>query len=176
MKPLGTIDYQLINKQAPTIDPDYGLSLPVPPATMVIGGISLILIVGITVLGCYVYRIRKTIGPWGKTVKQVASKPMSGARSFLSRIRHRLRRRSTPALHTSSLKASIKAEDPAHGIHPIWMTRILREVFPDGQTAHRYAKHLDTKNREVQTSPPDTNQASRDTTSTTSAEVEEHQF
>ena len=38
VKPLGTIDYKLINQQAPTINPDYGLSLPVPPATMVIGG------------------------------------------------------------------------------------------------------------------------------------------
>ena len=30
-------------------------------------------------------------------------------------------------------------------IHPIQMTRILRDVFHDPQTIHKYAKHLDKK-------------------------------
>ena len=37
-EPLGTINYELMNRQAPTIKPKYGLSLPAPPATMVVGG------------------------------------------------------------------------------------------------------------------------------------------
>ena len=36
--PLGTIDYELMNRQIPTINPDYGWSLPAPPATLVVGG------------------------------------------------------------------------------------------------------------------------------------------
>ena len=176
VKPLGTIDYRLMNQQAPMIQTDYGLTLPVPPTTMIIGGLLLMLGVGIVILGCYVYRIRRTIGPWGKTVKQVANKPMSGARSLFSRICQRLRGKSTPASGISLPKANIEVTDPPSGIHPIRMTEILREVFPDGQTAHRYAKHLDTKNREVQTNPLDVNQTSQDTASTTSAEIEAHQF
>ena len=173
VKPLGTIDYRLINQPVPTIQTDYGISLPVPPTTMVIGGIVLILIVGTVILGCYVYRIRKTIKPWGETVKHVANKPVSEARSLLSRIRQTFRKKSTPVSPISSPKASIEAETPPTGIHPIRMTRILREVFPDGQTAHRYAKHLDTKNREVQTSPQDLSSTSHETASVTSVEIEE---
>ena len=176
VKPLGTIDYRLINRPVPTIQTDYGISLPVPPTTIVIGGIVLVLTVGIVILGCYVYRIRKTIKPWGETVKHVANKPVSEARSLLSRIRRRFQKKSTPVLRTSSPKASIKAETPPTGIHPIRMTKILREVFPDGQTAHRYAKHLDTKNREVQTNSQDTSSIPHETASATSVEIEESQF
>ena len=30
-------------------------------------------------------------------------------------------------------------------IHPVQMTKILRDVFQDPQTAHKYVKHLDKK-------------------------------
>ena len=30
-------------------------------------------------------------------------------------------------------------------IHPVQMTKILRDVFQDPQLAHKYAKHLDKK-------------------------------
>ena len=30
-------------------------------------------------------------------------------------------------------------------IHPVQMTKILRDVFKDSQLAHKYAKHLDKK-------------------------------
>ena len=143
---------------------------------MVIGGIVLVLAVGIVILGCYVYRIRKTIKPWGETVKHVANKPMSEARSLLSRIRRRFRKGSTPVSHTSSPKASIEAETPPTGIHPIRMTKILREVFPDEQTAHRYAKHLDTKNREVQTNSQGISSIPHETASVTSVEIKESQL
>ena len=63
VKPLGTIDYRLIDQPVPTIRTDYGLSLPVPPTTMVIRGLILMLAIGIIILGCYIYRIRKTICP-----------------------------------------------------------------------------------------------------------------
>ena len=38
VEPLGTINYALMNRQAPTIQPKYGLKLPAPPATMIVGG------------------------------------------------------------------------------------------------------------------------------------------
>ena len=30
-------------------------------------------------------------------------------------------------------------------IHPVQMTKILRDIFQDPQLAHKYAKHLDKK-------------------------------
>ena len=38
-----------------------------------------------------------------------------------------------------------KPEAHAAEIHPVQMTKILRDVFQDPQVAHRYAKHLDKK-------------------------------
>ena len=55
VEPLGTIDYTLIKRQVPTINTDYGLSLPVLPTTLVVGGLILLLMIGGIVLGCYVY-------------------------------------------------------------------------------------------------------------------------
>ena len=37
-EPLGTINYELMNRKPPTIQPKYGLSLPALPATMIVGG------------------------------------------------------------------------------------------------------------------------------------------
>ena len=37
-EPLGTINYELMNRKAPTIQPNYGLQLPAPPATLIVGG------------------------------------------------------------------------------------------------------------------------------------------
>ena len=36
-------------------------------------------------------------------------------------------------------------EAHAAEIHPVQMTKILRDVFQDPQLAHKYAKHLDKK-------------------------------
>ena len=36
-------------------------------------------------------------------------------------------------------------EPHAAEIHPVQMTKILRDVFQDPQTAHKYTKHLDKK-------------------------------
>ena len=36
-------------------------------------------------------------------------------------------------------------EAHAAKIHPVQMTKILRDVFQDPQLAHKYAKHLDKK-------------------------------
>ena len=36
-------------------------------------------------------------------------------------------------------------EPHAAEIHPVQMTKILRDVFQDPQLAHKYTKHLDKK-------------------------------
>ena len=36
-------------------------------------------------------------------------------------------------------------EAHAAEIHPVQMTKILRDIFQDPQLAHKYAKHLDKK-------------------------------
>ena len=59
--PLGTMDYSLLQKRPPIIDTNYGFSLPVPPTTLVIGIIVIILLIAGIALGCYVYRMRKTL-------------------------------------------------------------------------------------------------------------------
>ena len=40
-----------------------------------------------------------------------------------------------------------RGHTPSHAaeIHPVQMTKILRDVFQDPQLAHNYAKHLDKK-------------------------------
>ena len=58
--PLGTMDYSLLHKRPPMIKTDYGFSWPVPPATLVIGIVVIILLIAGVALGCYVYRMGKT--------------------------------------------------------------------------------------------------------------------
>ena len=41
--PLGTMDYSLLQKRPPIINTNYGFSWPVPPATLVVGVIVIIL-------------------------------------------------------------------------------------------------------------------------------------
>ena len=43
-------------------------------------------------------------------------------------------------------------EAHAAEIHPVQMTKILRDVFQDPQLAHKYAKHLDNKKVQVDSS------------------------
>ena len=75
--PLGTMDYSLLQKRPPMIDTKYGFSLPVPPTTLVIGIVVIILLVAGVALGCYVYRMGKTLSLATGTIKKVTEKPLS---------------------------------------------------------------------------------------------------
>ena len=57
--PLGTMDYSLLHQRTPVIDTNYGFSLPVPPVTLGIGIVVIILLVAGVALGCYVYWMEK---------------------------------------------------------------------------------------------------------------------
>ena len=57
--PLGTMDYSLLQKRPPVIDTKYGFSLPVPPVTLGIGIVVIMLLIAAVALGCYVYRMGK---------------------------------------------------------------------------------------------------------------------
>ena len=57
---LGTMDYSLLQKRPPIIDTNYGFSLPVPPVTLAIGIVVIILLIAGVALGCYVYLMGKT--------------------------------------------------------------------------------------------------------------------
>ena len=83
--PLGTMDYSLLNRRPPIIKPSYGFSWPVPPTTLIIGAVVIILLVAGIALGCYVYQMGKTFKLVTGTVKQVATKPLSGCRLLFSR-------------------------------------------------------------------------------------------
>ena len=48
---------------------------------------------------------------------------------------------------TTRRQKTIEDMPEAHAaeIHPVQMTKILRDVFQDPQVTHKYAKHLDKK-------------------------------
>ena len=84
--PLGTMDYSLLQKRPPLIDTHYGFSLPIPPVTLGIGMVVIILLIAGVALGCYVYRMRKTLSLAMGTIKKVTEKPLSGCRRLFSRM------------------------------------------------------------------------------------------
>ena len=143
--PLGTMDYSLLQKRPPIIDTKYGFSLPVPPATLVIGIVVVILLVAGVALGCYVYQMGKTLSLATGTIKKVTEKPLSGCRRLFSRMHKRTRPVTSP--RTTPQQRTIEDMSKAHAveIHPVQMTKILRDVFQDPQLAHKYTKHLDKK-------------------------------
>ena len=105
----------------------------------------IILLVAGIVLGCYVYRMGKTFKIVTGTVKWVTEKPLSGCRLLFSRMRKRtLPLTSPPTIRRQRTIEDIPKPHLAE-IHPVQMTKILRDVFQDPQTAHKYAKHLDKK-------------------------------
>ena len=74
--PLGTMAYSLLHKRPPMIKTNYGFSWPVPPATLVIGIVVIILLIAGVALGCYVYRMRKTFSLAMGTIKKITDKPL----------------------------------------------------------------------------------------------------
>ena len=143
--PLGTMDYSLLQKRPPIIDTNYGFSLPVPPVTLGIGIVVIILLIAGVALGCYVYRMRKTFKLATGTIKKITDKPLSGCRHLFSRMHKRTRPVMSP--RTTQRQRTIEDMPEAHAaeIHPVQMTKILRDVFQDPQLTHKYAKHLDKK-------------------------------
>ena len=83
--PVGTMDYSLLHKRPPMIKTNYGFSWPVPPTTLIIGVVVIILLIAGIALGCYVYRMGKTFKLVTGTVKQVAKKPLSSCCLLFSR-------------------------------------------------------------------------------------------
>ena len=84
--PLGTMDYSLLHKRPPMIDTNYRFSLPVPPVTLGIGIVVVILLVAGVALGCYIYRMGKTFNLATGTIKRVTEKSLSGCRCLFSRM------------------------------------------------------------------------------------------
>ena len=140
--PLGTMDYSLLHKTPPVIKTNYGFSWPVP---LVIGIVVIILLIAGVALGCYVYRMGKTLNLATGTIKKVTGKPLSGCRRLFSRMHKCTCPVTSPC--TTRRQRTIEDVPEAHAaeIHPVQMTKILRDVFQDPQVAHKYAKHLDKK-------------------------------
>ena len=143
--PLGTMDYSLLHKRPPMIKTNYRLSWPVPPPTRLIGIVVIILLVAGVALGCYVYQMGKTLSLATGTIKKVTEKPFSGCHRLFSRMCKRTQPVTFP--RTTRQQRTIEDLPEAHAaeIHPVQMTKILRDVFQDPQVAHKYAKHLDRK-------------------------------
>ena len=143
--PLGTMDYSLLHKRPPMIKTNYGFSWPVPPTTLVVGVVVVILLVAGIVLSCYVYQMGKTFKLVTGTVKQVTKKPLSDCHLLFSSMSKRTRPVTSPC--TTQQHRTIEDVPEAHAaeIHPVQMTKILRDVFQDPQLAYKYAKYLDKK-------------------------------
>ena len=94
--PLGTMDYSLLHKRPPMIKTNYGFSWPVPPATLVIGVVVIILLIAGVALGCYVYRMGKTFSLATGTIKKITDKPLSSCRRLFSRMHKRTRPVTSP--------------------------------------------------------------------------------
>ena len=143
--PLGTMDYSLLNMRPPLIQTSYRFSWPVPPTTLIIGAVVIILLVAGIALGCYMYRMGKTFKLVTGTVKQVATKPLSGCRLLFSTVFRRCCSSTPPRSIPPQKTTEDTPEVSPPEIHPVQMTKILRDVFQDPQTVHKYAKHLDKK-------------------------------
>ena len=94
--PLGTMDYYLLQKRPPVIDTKYGFSLSVPPVTLGIGIVVIILLIAGVALGCYVYQMGKTFNFATGALKRVTDKPLSGCRRLFSRMRKCTRPNTSP--------------------------------------------------------------------------------
>ena len=84
--PLGTMDYSLLHKEPLPIKTKHGFALPVPPTILGVGIVVVMLLIAGIALGCYVYRMGKTLKSVTGTVKQVTEKPISGSRLLFSRM------------------------------------------------------------------------------------------
>ena len=105
-EPLGTINYELMNRQIPTINPDYGWSLPALPATLVIGGVVIVVLIGLILLACYTYRMKSAYDKI-ELIKEATRKPISGLRLILSRMYQKMRKVKPPTPVTSPGGSSI---------------------------------------------------------------------
>ena len=94
--PLGTMDYSLLHKRPPVIKTNYGFSWPVPPTTLVIGIVVIILLIAGVALVCYVYQMGKTLNLATGTIKKVTGKPLSGCHCLFSRMHKRTRPVTSP--------------------------------------------------------------------------------
>ena len=127
------------------IKTNYGFSWPVPPATLVVGVVVIILLIAGIALGCYVYRMRKIFSLATGTIKKVTDKPLSGCRRLFSRMHKRTQPVTSPRITQRQRTIEDTPEAHAAEIHPVQMTKILRDVFQEPQLVHKYAKHLDKK-------------------------------
>ena len=116
--PLGTMDYSLLHKRPPMIKTNYGFSWPVPPATLVIGVVVIILLIAGIALGCYVYRMRKTFSLATGTIKKITDKPLSGCRRLFSRMHKRTRPRYVSTYYTTTEDYRRHARGPCSGNPP----------------------------------------------------------
>ena len=108
------------------IKTSYGFSWPVPPATLVVGVVVVILLIAGIALGCYVYRMRKTFSLATGTIKKVTDKPLSGCRRLFSRMHKRTRPVTSPRIMQRQRTIEDTPEAHAAEIHPVQMTKILK--------------------------------------------------
>ena len=79
------------------------------------------------------------------TIKKITDKPLSGCRRLFSRMQKRTRPVTSPRTMQRQRTVVDMPEAHAAEIHPVQMTKILRDIFQDPQLAHKYTKHLDKK-------------------------------
>ena len=101
------------------IKTNYGFSWPVPPATLVVGVVVIILLIAGIALGCYVYQMRKTFSLATGTIKKITDKPLSGCRRLFSRMHKRTRPVKSPRTTQRQRTIEDMPEARAAEIHPV---------------------------------------------------------
>ena len=138
--PLGTMDYSLLCKRPPMIKTNYGFSWPVPPTTLVIGIVVIILLVAGVVLGCYVYRMGKTLSLSTGTIKKVTEKPFSGCHRLFSRMHKRTLTRYVSMYHTTTKDYRGRARSPCSRNTSSTDDKNLEGCFPGPSSSPQICK------------------------------------
>ena len=125
VKPLGTMDYSILNQKIGKIDAKYPWSLPVPPMAFAVGvGFLITLLEGI-VFAIKLYRVGLTVKEAKGVVTRVTTKPMSCFRAVLGqsspRRANQVDQRSTSPGDTREEPDPPKELD----LHPVQMRDIL---------------------------------------------------
>ena len=143
--PLGTMDYSLLHKRPPMIKTNYGFSWPVPPATLVIGIVVIILLIAGVALGCYVYRMRKTFSLAMGTIKKITDKPLSGCRRLFSRMHKRTRPVTSSTYYTTTKDYRGQTRSPCSRNTSSADDRNLEGCFPGPSSGSQVCEATSTR-------------------------------
>ena len=147
VKPLGTMDYSILNKKIGEISTKYPWSLPVPPMAFAVGVGFLMTLVGGIIFAIKLYCVGLTVKEAKGVVKRVTTKPMSCFRAILGRSSPEGMRGANPQNTSPETDETTPKPPEELDLHPVRMRDILQMVLQDERTSIKYGKYLDQQAR-----------------------------